>query len=65
MHEISNGIPMTEMDTIAPMRGPQSGPGNCDAELARLASAWPNLPAHIRTAILALVEGECEQGGKA
>jgi hypothetical protein len=48
---VSDGARVPLAPVLAP--GPENPPS--DADLVRLTEAWPNLPAHIRAAVLALV----------
>jgi hypothetical protein len=52
-------LPANELrQEAAPLAFPLHQPGregSTDPELARVAEAWPDLPAHIKAAVLALV----------
>jgi hypothetical protein len=45
---------------LAPLTSPPADP--IDADLARLVSAWPNLPAAIRRGILAMIDAARKEG---
>jgi hypothetical protein len=46
----------TSSNHASQLSAPLAQPGPADAELARILDAWPTLPAHIRAAVLALVD---------
>jgi hypothetical protein len=41
--------------SLAPQLAPDQGNSPADPDLARVNAAWPDLPAHIKAAVLALV----------
>jgi hypothetical protein len=44
-----------EVHELAPQLAPEGAETPLDADLARVAAAWPDLPPHIKAAVLALV----------
>ncbi len=54
----------TESGTVGPETAGQLGsePPAMPADLARVVSAWPNLPPAIRAAVLAIIEATASEG---